>query len=86
MRIFKYALSPEGGDVMLPVGARILAVRDQANQVCLWAEVVPGAPLMTRRFRVIPTGGDVPVDGTYIGTFFPVDGVFVFHVYELNSR
>ena len=65
-------------------GATIRAVGvQQPGEICLWAEVPFDSPLEPRTFRVVPTGGDLPDVGNYIGTAF--DGPFVWHVYEVAS-
>jgi hypothetical protein len=82
--MFKYRISAEQEQTTVAIreGAIIRAVGVQrSREICLWAEVPDDAPVITRTFRVIGTGGDVPDPGTYLGTVF--DGTFVWHVYEV---
>ena len=70
-----------GNDIKLPVGARILTVHEQNDEVVIWALVDPKAPLETRRFNIHPTGySEVSGLETYIGTVHI--GSFVWHVFE----
>ena len=69
-------------DVLMREGAVIRAVGMQDHVIYVWTESPGGDdPLITRTFRVIGTGFDVP-DGTYLGTVF--DGPLVWHIYEVT--
>ena len=85
-RMLKYLISSRTSmqvDVLMNEGAVIRAVGMQDDAIHAWAENPDGEPLtVTRTFRVIGTGWDVP-DGTYLGTVF--DGPYVWHVYEVTS-
>ena len=81
--IWKFRLSPFRSDVEMPSGASILDVREQGDDVCLWALVDPSEPIETRKFSVYGTGHTLPPNaGTYVGTAHLGAGVFVFHVFE----
>jgi len=86
-RIFKYKISSSTSlqtEVPMREDAAIRAVGMQGHEICVWAETPSGDPFtVTRTFRVIGTGFDVPDPGAYIGTVF--DGPFVWHVYEVTS-
>lgn len=84
--IYKYPIQP--ADVLLldmPQGATLLTVQIQDHQPFLWASVIPGAPVETRRFRLIPTGRDYDdAKLVYLGTFvIAKEGpALVFHLFE----
>ena len=70
----------------IPEGATILTAHEQRNEICIWAEVCPTAPLEARTFEVFGTGHDMPIDmgieRRYIGTAIINGGSYIFHVYE----
>lgn len=76
----------------LPVGAKVLSVGNQREQLCLWFEVntTKDLPKTRHYFRTAGTGHPVnvphPIDavkvGRFVGTVFFSDGELVFHVYE----
>ncbi len=85
MKIFKYPIKTiDFQGVRMPVGAKILTVQPQFNELCLWAEVDAMADMESRTIRIIGTGHYVPETETlkYIGTVQLDGGGFVFHVYE----
>lgn len=65
--IWKFTLDPWDPWIAMPVGARVIHVREQSGQVRLWAEVEPTSTIIERRFGVGLTGGPVP-PGKHIGT------------------
>lgn len=75
---FPLPLAPEV-NVMMPEGAQVLYVGNQAGTIALWALVDPDKSLVTRVFRIAGTGHDVP-DGVYVGTV--QQGPLVWHVFE----
>ena len=77
--IWKFTLAGEIVPVEIPVGFKPLHFAYQVDKLCLWAEVDPDAPRGHFLFSVVPTGGEVPVAGTYTGTYFV--GPLVWHVY-----
>jgi hypothetical protein len=85
-RIYKYPLTIDDVQhVVMPDGAKILAIQIQNNILCIWAMVAPGNPPRKRSFFMFVTGQDLPdiIDGLeYLTTFQTHDGRFVFHVYE----
>lgn len=87
-RMLKYLIASATSmqvDVLMREDAIIRAVGMQDHGIFIWAETPAHAdPLtVTRTFRVIGTGWDVPYLGTYLGTVF--DGPFVWHVYEIGG-
>ena len=85
-KIFKYPLEIiDTQFIELPLGAEILTVQIQGDQLCLWAMVntLPGAIKKNRRIEIIGTGYPVPVgELKYISTFQIMDGSLIFHVFE----
>lgn len=71
-------------ELLVPAGARLLAVQAQYGELCLWAECDTSQPKETRTIHVYGTGNPIPDDpGTYISTVQL--GTFVWHVYEVPS-
>ena len=82
--IWKFTLAPWTTAIEMPAGARLLHAPEQDQEVCVWAEVDPGARLVIHRVAAIPTGGRVAGECRYIGTAHIVDlgQHLVFHVYD----
>ena len=84
--IYKYPLEiTDTQFVELSLGAEILTVQMQGNQLCLWAMVntLPEAIKKNRCIEIIGTGNPVPTgDLKYISTFQMVGGGLIFHVFE----
>lgn len=85
--IWKFVLDPHNLKLEMPLEAKILAVKEQRNQICLWVQVDTDAPKSMRYFSVFGTGHDLKFDGLalnqrYIGTVMFHEGDLVFHVYE----
>lgn len=55
---------------------------DPMGVMCVWIEVDSSAPTVVREFAIVGTGHPVP-KGTHVGSF--VDGMFVWHVYEVTK-
>ena len=93
-QIFKYWLNLNYGitnpiEIEMPVGAKILSIQNQNDQIALWAIVNNEAEMETRKFKVVGIGWDLnsPVGlskglsvDNYIGTV-QIDE-FVWHVFE----
>lgn len=84
--IHKYPLTVTQTNVSTFEGARFLHVADQHGQITLWAEVNTLARESMCDVFVVPTGGDVPTDGDYLGTVLVDEGLYVFHVYVGRNR
>lgn len=83
-RIWKYQVIPERAiSIEMPLGAQVLTVQAQRDEINVWALVDPEAPRVWRRFRLIGTGHIIQ-DGAlqYIGTFQLDCGALVFHLFE----
>ncbi len=88
--IFKYPIELDGGvsTIQLPWGSRILTMQLDAatEKPTVWVEQYrSGWPLdETVNFQIVVTGGAVPEEWKYLGTFQVSDsplGNFVGHVY-----
>jgi len=92
MRIYKYAFDRCGHALMadvvsmpMPKNSRVIACQMQQEVITLWAEVNADAELEQRLFRIVPTGGDVPIGYTYIDTVQMLSGALVWHIYEKGA-
>lgn len=82
--IYKYQISPPGVEISMPIGAKVVAVHEQADGVYMWAEIDNSNAYETRRFTVYATGQMIEDNTEYVGTFFMQNGL-VFHVYEVYN-
>ena len=66
----------------MPVGSKVIKVGHQRKGILtFWALVDPDLREMeVRQFRVLPTGGFVPDNCTYLGTC--LDSELVWHLFE----
>lgn len=81
-------------EVEMPKGAQILHVGKQGAEriVYLWALVESDADKETRRFRIHGTGHPLANNAgtgyntydTYVGTAIMLDGMLVWHVFEVK--
>ncbi|EBQ9405432.1 DUF7352 domain-containing protein [Escherichia coli] len=82
--ILKYELEPNmRSALMLPASAEIITIKGIGDSVYIWAIVPENQINVKRIFNVIPTGGSVPENTTYIGTAYPENHVF--HIFEENQ-
>ena len=85
-KIFKYPLSITDHQVVaMRKDAIILSVAVQREKICLWAMVIPDAPLVDRHIRIVGTGHgfNVPSEGIeYHGTVLMHRDYLVWHVFE----
>lgn len=79
MLIHKYEI-PVTGLVVMPSEHKILCVKAQRNQLCVWAEVNPESETVGVQFNIGMTGGDAPM-GRYLGTALLNNDSLVLHVY-----
>lgn len=85
--IWKFSLPVRAEPTMLamPIGARILSVQTQQEEIRLWALVDPAEDREARRFLVVATGQAFDRCGkTYLGTVQTGGGVRVFHIWEVQ--
>jgi hypothetical protein len=65
-----------------PAAARVVAVRAlNPNDIDVWLELDPAAPLDVIRLHVVGTGQPVPEAATHVGTAFA--DPFIWHIYRL---
>jgi hypothetical protein len=87
--IYKYVIRPDKLKVQMPKGARLLTAREQADEICVWAEVDTEQPTEQRHFQVFGTGHlmheDMGTSREYVGTAHLEGGALVFHVYEYTG-
>jgi len=81
--IYKYPL-PKDGKLVIPKEAQILTIREQGEDVFLWALVETKKASDERTLLVFGTGHVIADDLNieYLDTFFVSNGKFVFHVFE----
>jgi hypothetical protein len=90
LTIHKYPLEIDDLQcVLMPRGARILAVQNQRDVACIWALVNSSNELEQRMFRMLGTGhpADDVSAACYVGTFqWGPNMQFVFHLFEQPSH
>lgn len=83
--IYKYPLkAQEHQELELPLGAQILSVQAQRNEICIWALVNTGTiNTEIRRVSIYPTGrsSSSTLDREFLGTVQLHGGDLVFHVF-----
>ena len=87
MAIWKFTLPVRAEPTMLamPIGAQVLSVQTQQEEVRLWALVDPAEDREERRFLVVATGQSFDPRGkTYLGTVQTGGGMRVFHIWEIE--
>lgn len=81
--VWKFTLS-DNATLDMPVGAKILSVQGQGDDICMWAFVDTEARVEKRQFVVYGTGHQIPFHNiNYIGTAQIHGGRLVFHVFEV---
>jgi hypothetical protein len=84
--VWKFPLAvTDAQTIEMPIGARLLTVQPQGDQVCLWALVETTAMKERRYIAILGTGHEAPSRGDlkYIGTFQLNKGALVFHAFEI---
>lgn len=85
LTIFKYPLGIQKEQTLeLPLTAKVVAVGNQFEVLCLWALVDPTLPVSPYQIRVFATGGEISqVHGglTFYGTVSTAQGNFIWHVF-----
>ena len=71
-------------DPKVPADARLLSVQMQSGRPCVWFTTHADGLKETRSLRICGTGHAEPPDDTwyYVGTV--IDGLMVWHVYDLH--
>jgi hypothetical protein len=81
--IWKFTLAAvDEQEVMMPLGAEVLAVQEQHGTAQAWAIVDPEQKaLRPVHFSLRGTGNPLRVVGRYVGTFQLKGGSLVFHAF-----
>lgn len=80
--VYKFAF-PSGTDTLeakIPADAKPVYVAIQNKRVTMWFELDTEEENVERYFKIVPTGSEVPEEGTHIQSI--MDGEFVWHIYE----
>lgn len=87
MRVWKWKLkTTDLQTVFVPEGTKLLSVQVQRSEVCLWGLCDEKAPEEARQIAIYGTGNPIPDEpGQYIGTFQALEGLLVFHVFEVTK-
>lgn len=81
--VYKYVLPVEDTvEVIMPDGAEVLHIGDQAGTICLWALVDPDAPRVSRWLRIAGTGHPIAGAVRHLGSVVTYGGALVWHVFE----
>lgn len=84
--VWKYVLPiHDWPSLAMPEGARVVAVAEQGEALCLWADVDTDAPLCVRQFRLAGTGHPLGPVGDHLGTVLLMGGRLVLHLYDIPS-
>lgn len=85
--IYKYPLRLSSPTSM-HAGAEILTVQVQRSEACVWARVLPDAPIVSRDLVSFGTGHAMPSEADsapYIGSYQLLDGDLVFHLFDFGE-
>lgn len=86
--VYKYVLDPRSEEVEMPIGAELLSAGFQGDHLCIWAKVDTENVVMPRKFKVLGTGHEIPVELEEYLTFLftcHMNGGLVFHLFEINN-
>ena len=72
-------------EVVLPLGAQILCIKMQNDELCMWALVDPDQTYNeVVKIRCAGTGHEITEDVEYIDTVMLLDGELVFHFFKVK--
>lgn len=72
-------------EVVLPLGAQILCIKMQNDELCMWALVDPDQTYNeVVKIRCAGTGHEITEDVEYIDTVVLLDGELVFHFFKVK--
>lgn len=72
-------------EVVLPLGAQILCIKMQNDELCMWALVDPDQTYNeVVKIRCAGTGYEITEDVEYIDTVMLLDGELVFHFFKVK--
>lgn len=78
--IHKYPLEfTDHQSIDMPLGAKIVHIDLQDNQLCVWAEGNPEHPKVQRKFELYATGEKIETMARHLKTV--LIGRFVYHIY-----
>lgn len=91
--IWKFEIIPFEFVIVLPsTNFKFLHVNMQGDNPMLWVEVeipesgladLPTNSLFRAKLKVIPTGGEIPMDAAHIGSWLMHSGSLVWHLYQI---
>lgn len=80
--VYKYEI-PVSGQILMPVGSKVLKVAAVGLDVFLWVSVETSNPDIARHFHVVNTGDELPSYKIgYLDTVMFHNGLIVKHVFE----
>ncbi len=80
--IHKFGIGPGVNNLELSASAKFLTAQNQRGIPMLWFETYTDDVKVIRRITHTVTGGEVPKNGTYLGTV-QISDEYVVHIYEL---
>jgi hypothetical protein len=85
--VHKYTLNGEMTVLNMPVGAKILTVREQRGSACIWALVDLTKASQPRTFVMYGTGYPMPDPAglQFVDSVMFFGGDIVFHVFEVKQ-
>ena len=82
---YKLQLTKVIQEVVLPLGAQILCIKMQNDELCMWALVDPDQTYNeVVKIRCAGTGHEITEDVEYINTVVLLDGELVFHFFKVK--
>ena len=82
---YKLQLTKVIQEVVLPLGAQILCIKMQNDELCMWALVDPDQTYNeVVKIRCASTGHEITEDVEYIDTVVLLDGELVFHFFKVK--
>lgn len=81
--IYKYVLNitPPETVVNIPAGSIVRRVAMQNGEPTFWAEVDTSAPKVSKIFRILGTGHEIPENAHWVGSC--EDGPFIWHLFQM---
>lgn len=80
---YQFSMSSDKEEFEMPSASFPLSVGEQNGLPCMWCQVETNNPIVTRKFRIVGTGHEIPETvrlSKYVGTV--QIGVFVWHIFE----
>ena len=87
--IWKYEIQTTDSQfIFMPIDAEILSVNVQNDKPCIWVLVNPERSCGERGIRIFGTGNPIPIDysGKYIGQYFQLEDLLVWHVFDEGCK